>query len=160
MSGRLAVLKQRTGLGFDAMIEVAKGVLISEDDLVFRASRSGGPGGQNVNKVNTRVTLFFDVAGCTDLSGGQKRRILRKYPTRTDKNGILRVVSQKFRSQRANRNAAVEKLQWLLEAALRKKPARRPTVVPAYARQQRLEDKKHRSRLKQQRAKRHLTEDI
>jgi len=135
------------------MIEIAQGICISEEELVFKASRSSGPGGQNVNKLSTRVTLFFDVANCSSLSEVHKRRILEKLAGRADKNGIIRVVSQKFRSQRANRQAAVERLIELLEAALKNRPPRIKTRVPEHAHDRRLKAKKQRSMLKQQRAK-------
>lgn len=136
------------------MIEITDDIFIGEEGIVFKASRSGGPGGQNVNKVNTRVTLFFDVAGCEDFSDIQKQRILRCLATRADKNGVIRVVSQKFRTQKANRRAAVERLQQLLREALRTKPVRKKTKVPERARRRRLEDKRRRSMLKRQRADR------
>ena len=136
------------------MIEITDDIAICEDELVFKASRSGGPGGQNVNKVNTRVTLFFDVAGCEGLSDIQKQRILRRLATRADKNGVVRVVSQKFRTQKANRRAAMERFQELLREALKTKPVRKKTKVPERARRRRLEEKKRRSMLKRQRAER------
>jgi ribosome-associated protein len=136
------------------VIEIADGIFAGEDELFFRASRSGGPGGQNVNKVNTRVTLFFDVANCRGLSQVQKRRILSRLQSRADKNGVLRVVSQKFRTQKANRGAAIERLQELLRKALSKPRVRRRTTVPHSAVERRLEQKRHRSLLKRQRAKR------
>ncbi|MDH4239550.1 MAG: alternative ribosome rescue aminoacyl-tRNA hydrolase ArfB [Phycisphaerae bacterium] len=138
------------------MIEITKDIFVDEDKLVFKASRSGGPGGQNVNKVNTRVTLFFDVAECEVLSDIQKRRILARLSTRADKNGIIRVVSQKFRTQKANRQAAVERLQELLRGALKTKPVRKKTKVPERARLRRLEEKKRRSLLKRQRAEKNF----
>ncbi|MGB2807387.1 MAG: alternative ribosome rescue aminoacyl-tRNA hydrolase ArfB [Sedimentisphaerales bacterium] len=134
------------------MIEITDGVFISEEYLVFKASRSGGPGGQNVNKVNTRITLFFDVAGCAGFSEIQKRRILARLSTRADKNGVIRVVSQKFRTQKANRRTAVERLQELLKGALKTKPVRKKTKLPERARLRRLEEKKRRGMLKRQRA--------
>lgn len=134
------------------MLEIDANTQIDESELSFKASRSGGPGGQNVNKLNTRVTLLFDVAGSPSLSDEQKRRILRGLATRIDKRGVLRVVSQRFRTQKANRQAAVERFVRLLAEALTPKPVRRRTKVPARARQRRLDDKKHRSRLKQQRS--------
>ncbi len=127
-------------------------IKIREEGLVFKYSRSGGPGGQNVNKVNTRVTVFFDVAGARGFSDSQKRRILKRLATRANKNGVVRVVSQRYRTQRANREAAVERLGELLGEALKKKAVRKKTKVPEYARQKRLEEKKRRSLLKRQRA--------
>ncbi len=141
------------------MIEITKNISIRDDELFFKASRSSGPGGQNVNKVNTRITLFFDVANCESFSDVQKRWILSRLKTRADKNGILRVVSQRFRTQSANRTAAVERLQQLLTEALKIRPVRKKTKIPYAAKQRRLEEKRKRSLLKQQRAKRNLAED-
>ena len=134
------------------MIEITKDIFIDEGQLVFKTSRSSGPGGQNVNKVNTRVTLFFDVAECVVLSDIQKKRILTRLSTRADKRGVVRVVSQKYRTQKANRRAAVERLQQLLKDALKTKPVRKRTKVPERAHLRRLEEKKRRSMLKRERA--------
>lgn len=133
------------------MVEIKKNLFICEDELVFKFSRSSGPGGQNVNKLNTRVTLFFDVANASDFSDEQKKRILRRLATRADRNGVIRVVSQKYRTQKGNRRVAVERLVELLGEALEKKRARRKTKVPVWAKQKRLEQKKRRSMLKRQR---------
>ncbi len=132
---------------------------IADDELVFRASRSSGPGGQNVNKVNTRITLLFDVAGSPSLSASQKQRIQRRLATRVDKRGVLRVVSQKGRTQEANRRAAVERLAGLLAEALERRPVRKETKVPAGQREQRLKEKKRRSALKQQRSRKDWLEE-
>ncbi len=140
------------------MIEITRDIYIGEDELSFRASRSAGPGGQNVNKVNTRMTLLFDVAGSRSLSDRQKQQIFSRLSTRVDKNGLLHVASQKFRTQKANRNAATEKFQELLAGALRIRPVRKKTRIPFAARQKRLDEKRKRSRLKKQRAERHLIE--
>ena len=134
------------------MIEVTKDIIISEDELVFKASRSSGPGGQNVNKLNTRISLFFNIRECDSFSETQKKKILRSLSTRIDKEGFIRVVSQKFRTQNANRQAAIERLQELLGKALKPKPIRKKTKVPYGAKQKRLEDKKRRGQLKQQRS--------
>jgi len=142
------------------MIEITRDTFINEDELVFKTSRSSGPGGQNVNKVNTRVTLLFDVANCVSLSDWQKQRILTRLATRADKKGVLRVVSQKFRTQRANRNAAVERLQELLAGAMKTRPIRKKSKVSYAAKQRRLEEKKRRSLLKRQRSTKNLAGDF
>jgi len=133
------------------MIQIDKNNAISENELVFKVSRSGGPGGQNVNKLNTRVTVFLDVANSASFSGRQKRQICKALSTRMDKHGVLRVVSQKHRTQEANRRAALERLRDLLAEALKPRPVRKKTKVPAGARERRLKEKKQRSLLKQQR---------
>jgi ribosome-associated protein len=134
-------------------------IIISDDELVFKFSRSSGPGGQNVNKVSSRVTVLFDVPNCKSFSEVQKQRILNRLSGRIDKNGAIRVTSQKCRTQQANRNAAVERLKELLNGALKQKPLRIKTVVPGHIREKRLEEKRKRSALKKQRAKRDLTID-
>ena len=128
--------------------------------LFSRPREALGRGGQNVNKVNTRITLFFDVANCDSFSDVQKRRILSRLATRADKNGILRVVSQRFRTQSANRRAAVERLQQLLADALKTRPVRKKTRIPYAAKKRRLEQKRQRSQLKQRRAKKNLAGDF
>ena len=135
------------------MIQITNEICVSEDELVFRASRSSGPGGQNVNKTSTRVTLLFDVGSCPSFSNIQKERILAELAGRADRSGVIRVVSQKFRTQRANRNAAVGRLQQLLADALRTRPVRRETAIPYAAKDRRLAQKRRRSLLKRQRAK-------
>ena len=138
------------------MIKITGDTFINENELVFKVSRSGGPGGQNVNKLNTRVTLLFDVANCGSLSDLQKQKILARLTSRADVNGVLRVVSQKFRTQRANRNAAIERLQQLLTNALKIRPVRKKSKVPYAAKQQRLEKKRRKSLLKKQRSVKNL----
>jgi len=135
------------------MIEIKDGIVIRESELVYKVSRSGGPGGQNVNKVNTRVTLLFDVTNCGSFSDVQKQQILTRLAGRADKTGVIRVVSQKFRTQQVNRQAARERLQQLLIEALETPPARKKTGIPFSAKERRLEKKKHRGQLKRQRAK-------
>ncbi|MGD2095236.1 MAG: alternative ribosome rescue aminoacyl-tRNA hydrolase ArfB [Phycisphaerales bacterium] len=142
------------------MIDITNNISIHENELTFKASRSAGPGGQNVNKVNTRITLLFDVARCESFTDFQKRRILNRLSTRIDKNGFIRVVSQKYRTQKANRRAAVVRLQKLLAEALKTRPIRKKTSVPYAAKQRRLEEKRKRSQLKQQRAKKNLAKDF
>lgn len=134
------------------MIRINSKIQISESELVFTTSRSGGPGGQNVNKVNTRITLFFDVAASGGFSDVQKSRIIRKLATRVSKAGVLRVVSQKHRTQKTNRDTAIERLVDLLQEALKTNPPRKKTKIPFSAKQKRLRNKKQHSLLKKQRA--------
>src|SRR5438128_4228229 len=100
------------------MIHIMPGLTISETELTFTASRSGGPGGQNVNKVSSKVTLAFDVAASTALSEEQKRKIIEKLATRINKEGVLQIVSQRTRSQELNRTDAVTRFSDLLRRAL------------------------------------------
>jgi ribosome-associated protein len=130
------------------MSEIIKGIHIDEGSLGFQASRSSGPGGQNVNKVNTRITVIFDVKACPSLSDEQKSRILARLRSRATAQGIIHVTSQSHRSQAANRNAAVERLFELLRVALTPRPRRKPTTVPYRAKQRRLEKKAKRGSLK------------
>lgn len=141
------------------MIKLNSKTFIPEEKLRFKFSRSSGPGGQNVNKVNSRVTLFFDVTGSSEISNTQKSRILKRLGRRVDKNGILRVISQKYRTQTANRKATVRRLEELLKSALKNKPVRKKTTIPNKAKLKRLEEKRQRSILKKQRAKLNFEED-
>jgi ribosome-associated protein len=134
------------------MIQIDQHNAISEDEIVFKVSRSSGPGGQNVNKLNTRVTVFLDIARSANFSDGKKRRIRQALATRMNKDGVLRVVSQKHRTQEANRRAALERLLVLLAEALKPRPVRKKTKVPTGARERRLKEKKQRSLLKRQRS--------
>jgi len=133
------------------MIEIAANVFLHDGELTFQTSRSGGPGGQNVNKLNTRVQVLFDVLASPSLSEEQKQQVCRKLSTRVDKRGVLHVVSQKHRSQEANRLAAVERLQELLQAALKPELPRKKTRIPTGVKEQRLRDKKRRGRVKRDR---------
>lgn len=122
-------------------------------ELRFTSSRSSGPGGQNVNKVNTRVTLWFDVANSPSLTDHQKELIRNRLPTRINKEGVLRVVSQKHRTQASNRDEAVKRFASLLGESLQEALPRRKRSVPMAARERRIDEKKHRSRIKERRSK-------
>lgn len=134
------------------MIEIPGGVAIPDEELRFIASRSGGPGGQHVNKVSSRMTLRFDVGGSPSLTPRQKERLGERLRTRIGADGVLRVVSSKHRSQLANREAAVVRFRELLALALAEPKERRSTRVPAGARQRRIEEKKRRGHIKKGRA--------
>jgi ribosome-associated protein len=136
------------------VIEIAPGLQLADDEVRFVASRSGGPGGQNVNKVETRVTLLFDLEGSLSLSEEQRRRIRERLPGRISADGILRVSSQRHRSQAANRRAALERFIELLAQALRPRAKRVATRPTAASRARRIADKRRRARLKADRATR------
>jgi len=120
--------------------------------LDFSYSRSGGPGGQNVNKLNTRVQVSLDIANCPALSDNQKRILHRRLKNRIDKEGILQITCREYRSQHANRNAAVQRLAELLTNALRPQKHRKPTKPPKSAVEKRLRMKKQHSQKKQLRS--------
>ena len=115
------------------MIEINANLSIPEHELSFTTARSGGPGGQHVNKVSSRVTLWFNVAESPSLSTFQKRRIMSRLATRINQAGILRVVAQQHRSQIANREVAVERFVALLRDALVQEKPRQKTTIPAAA---------------------------
>ena len=135
-------------LDADMNIPIIDGLDIPEEDLVFTASRSGGPGGQNVNKVSTRVTLEFDVEHSTAFEDEQRAQIRKRLANRINKDGMLKITSQKTRSQELNRTDAIERFASLLRDALRTQPRRIPTRVSRAAQDRRLEEKRKRTKLK------------
>lgn len=122
---------------------------IDESSLRWAFSRSSGPGGQNVNKLNTRVALLFDLEACTALSDDERACIHSRCRRRISDDGVMQVVSSRYRSQSANREDALNKFYELLAEALKVVPPRRPTKTPRGAKRRRLEDKTRRSTVKE-----------
>ena len=91
------------------MIDICPGVTVSEHELQFSFERCPGAAGQNASKVNTRVTLHFNVSGSTSLSRAQKNLLCESLATRINQDGVLRIHSSKERTQLANRRAAVNR---------------------------------------------------
>jgi ribosome-associated protein len=134
-------------------MKINDNVDIPDDELTFTASKSSGPGGQYVNKVNTRITLWFNLTASPSLSDDQKNRIQTHLSTRISKTGVFRVIAQSSRSQIANKELATQRFVELIKEALQENPPRRKTKIPSKARQQRIDAKKHRSRFKKLRSK-------
>ena len=141
------------------MIKITDHISIPEDELSFTASLSGGPGGQNVNKVSSRVTLWFDVVNSPALSPEQKELVSRRLENRIGKDGVMRVISQQTRSQAENKELAIERFAELLQDALKMVPIRKKTRVSKGAKLRRLEEKKQHGILKLARSKKVPVED-
>ena len=125
------------------MLDVGASRPIREDELTFRYTRSGGPGGQHVNTSATRVELVFDVAGSPALTEPERSLARRRLRTRLDSEGRLRVVAQDERSRARNRAIAVERFVALMREALRPPPPpRRPTRPTRSATEERLGEKR------------------
>lgn len=122
---------------------------IPESELQFRFSRSGGPGGQNVNTRDTKVEVVFDVAGSACLGPRQRERAMRNLAGRLDMEGKLHIVASDERTQGQNRETAVDRLRTTLVYALRPDPPpRRPIKPSAAAKARRVEQKRARGRIK------------
>ncbi|HXV87267.1 MAG TPA: alternative ribosome rescue aminoacyl-tRNA hydrolase ArfB [Gemmatimonadales bacterium] len=124
---------------------------VPDHELVFRASRAGGPGGQHVNTSATRVEALWNVRASTSLTNDQRNRLLTRLASRLDASGVLRVVAAERRSQLRNRLAAEERLRTLVAEALRLPKPRRPTRPSRGAVEARLAHKRRRQKRKQER---------
>jgi ribosome-associated protein len=137
----------------DEFLQINNQVAIPLSELSFRYARSSGPGGQHVQRTETKVELLFDLAGSPSLSEAQRALALSRLGGRLDQQGVLHLVSQAGRSQLDNRADVMERFRRLLAAALKPAKARRPTRPTAAARQQRLEGKRRHSRAKRLRGR-------
>lgn len=111
-------------------------------ELHFKTSRSSGPGGQHVNKVESRVELIFEVQKSSWLDGGQKEIVLLKLKNRISKDGVLRLQCDETRSQVKNKEIVVERFLLLLKNALTPEKERKPTRPGKASKEKRLKDKK------------------
>jgi ribosome-associated protein len=120
-----------------------------EDELNFSASRSSGAGGQNVNKVNTKVELRFDILASQYLSDEEKALIIQKLTSQLTNENILLISSQETRSQLQNKELVIEKFYQLISKALTQRKKRKPTAPSATSKEKRLQSKKKTSEKKE-----------
>jgi ribosome-associated protein len=135
----------------DPDIQITETVAIPSTELHFQFSRSGGPGGQHVNRTASQVELTFDVLGSPSLDEAQRARVLSKLKSYIDTRGVLHLTSQTTRSQHRNRAEVVERFALLLQRALHVPKRRVPTKPSAAAEARRLAEKQRTSGIKQQR---------
>ena len=147
MQARCWVAKTGAPMANDVLV-IDETVSIPYSELTFRYSRSSGPGGQHVQRSESRVELLWDVANSPSLTEEQRRRTLERLGNRLDQEGGLHLTSQATRSQHENKQEVTKRLQRLLAAALRPRARRKRTKPSAAARRRRLEAKRRRSTLK------------
>jgi ribosome-associated protein len=128
-------------------IRVTRSVVLPLSEVLFRTSRSSGPGGQHAQKSETRVEAVFDVESSAALTEAQKRRVVGRAGT------FLRAVAQDERSQARNRELALERLVEQLRRALRVERKRVATKPTAASKERRLQEKKRRSKTKKLRGR-------
>lgn len=124
-------------------------------ELVFKTVRSGGKGGQNVNKVSTKVELYFDIPRSMVLSDDEKTLLLTKLINKVDRNGIIKISSQSERSQFLNKTLAIKKFNELIASAFVKRKKRIKTKPGSVSKEERLASKKIISQKKSLRSKRY-----
>jgi ribosome-associated protein len=129
----------------DSYLRVTSSLTIPLEELEWRFSGTGGPGGQHANTANTRVEVRFDIAGSSSLNPTQRARLLEQL------GPVVRVVVSDERSQARNRELAMQRLASRLAAALRVRPVRRPTRPTVASQRRRLDAKRRRAQQKRQR---------
>jgi len=130
---------------------ISPSLSIPLSELRFKFHRSSGPGGQNVNKLNTSVELQFDFVHSAVLSDEQRRRIAKKLAARLNSTGALSIQSERFRTQGRNRADCLNKLAALIAAALKTQPKRKKTKPSRTAQARRLDSKRRHSEKKKSR---------
>ncbi len=126
-------------------LRVHKALSIPMSEITWRATTSGGPGGQHANRTLSRVEVQFEIAGSSVLGPRQRARLLERY------GPVVRAAASESRSQARNRQLALERLATRLAEGLRVDPARRPTRPTKGSQVRRVEDKRRRSEVKRRR---------
>jgi len=133
------------------MLKVNDDITIPDSEITLAFVRADGPGGQHVNKTATAVQLRFDVRQSPSLPEGVRQRLQRLAGQRLTRDGVLVIDARSHRSQKQNRQDALDRLKDLLQAAAQPPLTRRPSKPSAASRRRRLENKRQRARLKQSR---------
>jgi len=135
----------------DGWLEISSAVRVPANELEYRASRSGGPGGQHVNTSSTRIELVWNVAASSALDEAQRALVVARLGSRLDAGGRLRLVASASRSQLRNREAVTERFRRLVADALVPPRPRKRTRPTAAAKARRLDAKRRRASLKRTR---------
>jgi ribosome-associated protein len=139
-------------------MKLTESIQIPDSEFQFTYARSGGPGGQNVNKVASKAVLHWDVAGSPSLPALVKDRFLRQYRWRVTTEGVVVLDSQRFRDQAKNVADCLDKLRGMLLASLHAPKKRRPTKPSRSSKERRLQAKQHLARQKALRRKPDVSE--
>lgn len=134
-----------------ATLRIASNIAIPLSELEFTFVRSSGPGGQNVNKLNTKAVMRWNVTESPGLPEGVRSRFLQRYQRRITTGGELVLSSQRYRHQQRNADDCLQRLQSMIEAVAKPPTPRRPTHRSRASIENRLQKKRHKSQKKQQR---------
>jgi ribosome-associated protein len=134
-------------------VYIKNGISIPADEIKFKVSRSGGPGGQHVNRTESKVSVYWNIKNTRILTDEQKLRVLNNIHTHVTDDGVLVIHNYESRSQQQNKQAALAMLATVIRKALYIPKKRMKTKVPKNIKEARLREKSHRSSLKKLRTK-------